>query len=300
MSAIILGSNLLGSTLLGSKSQGHPSASSPSQGEGGQTSSQGRGTTPPNISQGTGPLPSHTMARNNPPKNLPMPYLASINIPDLTKLTNDPILHDPTWPNMPTKLPSDIPKFEGKPGDDPTNHVMTFHLWCSLNNIMDDSIDLRLFQRTLTGSSAKWYVDEKSGSQVTFESLDKSFLSFFQLPVHHDTGLEILSDFKETTVIHIVNHIHEWNQCHSFCKEEKTKQNVLIGLSNHSSLLSPKMSHPIFLSQKRKPSTRPNSLSSSMLNQVTYTQCYLMHPNPYHLTRTNLRCPMLWMGLLVP
>jgi hypothetical protein len=59
---------------------------------------------------------------------------------DLRKLTNDPILHDPTWPAMPTKLPSDIPKFEGKAGDDPANHVMTFHLWFSSNNIMDDSI----------------------------------------------------------------------------------------------------------------------------------------------------------------
>jgi hypothetical protein len=46
---------------------------------------------------------------------------------------NEPILwlniHDVTWPNMPTKLPSYIPKFEGKPGEDLTNHVMTFHLW---------------------------------------------------------------------------------------------------------------------------------------------------------------------------
>jgi hypothetical protein len=138
--------SLLGSTFLGSNSQGHPSTSSPSQGGGGKTSSQGRSTTPPNLSQGTGPPPSHTMVGTNPPPNIPMPYLASLNIPDLTKLTNDPILHDPTWPNMPTKLPSDIPKFEGKPGDDPANHVMTFHLWCSSNNIMDDSIHLRLFQ----------------------------------------------------------------------------------------------------------------------------------------------------------
>jgi hypothetical protein len=65
----------------------------------------------------------------NPPPNPSMTYLASHNIPDLTKLTNDPVLHDPTWLNMPTKLPSDIPKFEGKSGEDPTNHVMTFHLW---------------------------------------------------------------------------------------------------------------------------------------------------------------------------
>jgi hypothetical protein len=129
------------------------------------------------------------MDGTNPPPNPPIPYLASLNILDLTKLTNDLILHDATWTNMPTKLPSDIPKFEGKPGEDHVNHVMTLHLWFSSNSIMDDSICLRICQINLTGSSAKWYVDEKSRSHVTFESLAKAFFSFFQLPVHHDTGL---------------------------------------------------------------------------------------------------------------
>ena len=147
-----------------------------------------------------------------------MPYLASLNIPNLNKLTNDPILHDPTWPAMPTKLPSDIPKFEGKAGDDPANHVMTFHLWCSSNSIMDDSIRLRLFQRTLTGPSAKWYVEEKSGSHATFESLVKAFLTFFQLSIRHDNGLELLCNFKQTSATHITDHIHEWRRRRSLCK----------------------------------------------------------------------------------
>jgi hypothetical protein len=81
------------------------------------------------------------------------------------------------------KLPSDIPKFEGKAGDDPANHVMTFHLWCLSNNIMEYSVRLHLFQCTLIGPSAKWYVEEKSGSHSTFESLAKAFLNFFQLPI---------------------------------------------------------------------------------------------------------------------
>jgi hypothetical protein len=140
VSATILGSALLGSTLLGSTSQGHLFTLSPLQGSGGPTSSQGGSTNPPSPHQGSGS--QHTMAGANPPPPLQMPYLDSLNIPDLTKLTNDPILHDATWPAMPTKLPSDIPKFEGKAGDDPTNHVMTFHLWCSSNSIMDDSIRL--------------------------------------------------------------------------------------------------------------------------------------------------------------
>jgi hypothetical protein len=227
VSATILGSTLLGSTLLVSNTQGHPSIGSPSHGGRSQNSSQGISTNPQNTSQGIGPLPTHTMARNNPPPNIPIPYLESLNILYLNKLMNDPILHDATWPNMPTKLPSDIPNFEGKPGEDPTNHVMTFHLCFSSKKIMDDSIHLSLFQRTLTGSSTKWCVDEKSGSHVTFESLAEAFLYFFQLPVHHDTILELLSKFKQTTSIDISNHIHEWRRRHSLCKEETTKKQCL-------------------------------------------------------------------------
>jgi hypothetical protein len=77
------------------------------------------------------------------------------------------------------------------------------------------------------GSLAKWYVDEKSGSHVTFESLAKAFLSFLQLPVPHDTGLELLSELKKTTTIHISDHIHEWLRRHSLCKEETTKEQRL-------------------------------------------------------------------------
>jgi hypothetical protein len=155
---------------------------------------------------------------SNPPPPLHMPDLSSINIPDLSKLTNDPILHDPTWSAMPTKLPSDIPKFEGKAGEDPTNHIITFHLWCSSNSIMDDSIRLSLFQCTLTGPFAKWYVDEKLWSHVTFESLAKFFLTLFQLLVHHDNGLELLFEFKQTSTTHITDHILEWCRRHSLFK----------------------------------------------------------------------------------
>jgi hypothetical protein len=80
------------------------------------------------------------MAGANNPSPTQMPYLDSLSIPYLTKLTNDPILHDPTWSTMLTKLPLDIPKFEGKMRDDPTNHIMTFHLWFSSNNIMDEFV----------------------------------------------------------------------------------------------------------------------------------------------------------------
>ena len=67
-------------------------------------------------------------------------FMASIKLPDLEWLTNDCIGHHPQLIPMPTKLPSDIPKFEGKVGEDPQNHIMPFHLWCSSNNIVNDSI----------------------------------------------------------------------------------------------------------------------------------------------------------------
>jgi hypothetical protein len=69
-----------------------------------------------------------------------LPFLASLNLPDLSKLMNDSMSHDPTWPPVPTKLPLDIPKFEGNTGEDPGDHVTTFHLWFSSNSLNDDSI----------------------------------------------------------------------------------------------------------------------------------------------------------------
>jgi len=148
MSATILGSSLLGSSFLGTNIPNNPTTSFPSQGGGDQTSSQGGGSQPSSqgmnsqpSSQGTISQQPHTMDGPTPS----FPYLASLNVPYLAKLTNYPIFHDPTWTKMFTKLTSDIPKFEGKLGGDPSNHIMKFHLWLSSNSSMEDSIHLRLF-----------------------------------------------------------------------------------------------------------------------------------------------------------
>ena len=71
-----------------------------------------------------------------------LPFLTTLNFPDLSKLINDPLRHDPLWPPVPTKLPSDIHKFEGKAGEDPGAHATTFHLWCSSNSLNEDSVRL--------------------------------------------------------------------------------------------------------------------------------------------------------------
>jgi hypothetical protein len=69
-------------------------------------------------------------------------FLATLHLSDLTRLLNDPICHDPRWPPVLTKLPSDIPKFKARPKKDPGDHVTTFHLWCSSNSLKDDSVQL--------------------------------------------------------------------------------------------------------------------------------------------------------------
>ena len=111
---------------------------------------------------------------------------------------------------MPTKLPSDIPNFEGKARECPQNHIMTFHLWCSSNSIVDNSIMLRLFQCTLTGATTKWYVELLQAKYLDFNSLDFMFLQYFQLLVRYDEGVEILLSCHQSTATHITDHIHEW------------------------------------------------------------------------------------------
>jgi hypothetical protein len=147
-----------------------------------------------------------------------LPFLATLHLPDLTRLLNDPICHDPRWPPMPTKFPSDIPKFEAKPNEDPGDHVTTFHLWCSSNSLKDDSVQLRLFQRTLIGSAAKWYIELDRSRYSSFGELAMAFLNHFQLPVRYDAGTELLANFSQTKADHISDHIREWRRRKSLIK----------------------------------------------------------------------------------
>ena len=106
-----------------------------------------------------------------------LPFVATVELLDLNRLTNDPINYAPWWPVIPHKLPSDIPKFDGNPGEDPSTHVMTYHLWCSSNSLNDDSIRLRLFQHMLTGLAAKWYTELPRASFDNFTALVTIFLT---------------------------------------------------------------------------------------------------------------------------
>jgi hypothetical protein len=156
-----------------------------------------------------GPIGVPIPHQYQPQFNRQLPFLATLDLPNLSQLTNDPILHYSLCPVIPAKLPSNIPKFDGKAGEDPNNHVMNFHLWCSSNSLMDNSIHLRLFQRTLMGSAAKWYIELLCGSFQDLNSLVMSF-THFQLPIRYETGNELLTSLRQTNSVHIFDHIHEW------------------------------------------------------------------------------------------
>jgi hypothetical protein len=166
----------------------------------------------PGASQTLGPFfPSYWQQ----PK---LPFLATLHLLDLMRLLNDPICHDPRWPPMPTKFPSDIPKFEAKPNEDLGDHVTTFHLWFSSNSLKDDSVQLRLFQRTLIGSVVKWYIELDLSRYSSFGELAMVFLNHFQLPMRYNVGTELLANFEQTTANHISDHIREWRRRKSLIK----------------------------------------------------------------------------------
>ena len=125
--------------------------------------------------------------------NTPLPFLATLELPDLSKLTNDPILHHPAWPPVPVKISTDISKFDGKMGDDPASHITTYHLWCVSNSMLDDSIKLCLFPCTLIRNATKWFIKLPTSSFHDFGSLAMAFLTHIQLPIHYEMRTDLLN-----------------------------------------------------------------------------------------------------------
>jgi hypothetical protein len=78
---------------------------------------------------------------------------------------------------MPSKFPSCILKFDGKPDEDPSDHVTNFHLWFSSNSLRDDSIQLCIFQHTLIGGISKWYIELDRLRYSYFNDLEIIFLN---------------------------------------------------------------------------------------------------------------------------
>jgi hypothetical protein len=85
--------------------------------------------------------------------------------------------------------------------------VTTFHIWCLSKSLKDDSVQLRLFQRTLTGSATKWYIELDRSRYSSFSELAMAFLNHFQLPMRYDAGTELLANFEQTKEDHIYDDI---------------------------------------------------------------------------------------------
>jgi len=213
--------------------------------------------------------------------NRQLPFIATLDLPDLTRLTNDPINYLPFWPPMPSKLPSDIPKFEGKSGEDPSNHVMTYHLWCASNSISDDSIRLRLFQRTLIGLAAKWYIELPRASFYNFSQLATSFLTHFQLPVRYDNGTELLTSLKQSTSTYISDHIHEWRRRRRLVKVFIPDQIVAEWFVKS---LLPKITEDV---AKAGVVTEEQLIAQAQYLDLVYTQSGTLHEKIPNLPKTN-------------
>jgi hypothetical protein len=106
-----------------------------------------------------------------------------LDLLDFSQLTNDPISHNLSWLVIPTKIPSEIPKFNGSLGEELSTHIMTYHLWCSSNSLIDDSVTMFVFQRSMSGASAKWYIELKGISFKRFNDLAMEFLTHYKLPI---------------------------------------------------------------------------------------------------------------------
>ena len=116
---------------------------------------------------------------HNPFSNPRFPFLVILDFPDLSWLTNEPILHNTSWPSIPMKIPSDIPKFDGKPREDPTTHITTYHLWCVYNSMLDGRIQLHLFLCTLNCTTSNWFIELPTTSYQSYNALAMEFLIHF-------------------------------------------------------------------------------------------------------------------------
>lgn len=111
--------------------------------------------------------------------NTQLSFLAMLELPDLSWLTNNPILHNLYWPTIFVKIPIDILNFVGKTREDPIMHITTYHLWCVSNSLLDDSMHIQHFPHTLTNNTSKCFIELLSTLFNSFSTLEIAFLMHF-------------------------------------------------------------------------------------------------------------------------
>jgi hypothetical protein len=60
------------------------------------------------------PMRLPPQSHHYPQVNQQFPFLSTLDLPNFSIVLNDPILHSPHWLVIPSKLPSNIPKFDDK------------------------------------------------------------------------------------------------------------------------------------------------------------------------------------------
>ena len=90
---------------------------------------------------------------------------------------------------------------------------------CSSNSLNDDLIGLILFQRTVSGVSLKWYIELLGSFYRFFHDLEIVFFNHFQLLVHCDVGIDLLSTLQKNKTTHILYHIQKWSRLKRMIKD---------------------------------------------------------------------------------
>lgn len=98
---------------------------------------------------------------------------------------------------------TNIPKFNGKKGEDSGSHITTYCIWCVLNYMVDDSVRLPIFHYTLTSNAAKWYIELSHTLVNSFNTLVMECLKNFHLSIYYDTGTKLLTSLRQDTSTHI-------------------------------------------------------------------------------------------------
>jgi len=115
--------------------------------------------------------------------HMPFPFLSMLDLFDLSRLKNEFSSHNLAWSIMPTKISSYMLNFERNMGEDPSMHIITYHLWFSSNSLMDDSIRFHIFHISLTRNATKWYIELKGASFNNCNYLVMDFLTHYRFPI---------------------------------------------------------------------------------------------------------------------
>jgi len=136
-------------------------------------------------------------------------FLEMLKFIYILSLPNNSISYNTKWHLFPTKIPLNIPNFEGKSTKYTIDHMITFHVWCSKNFLPYYSIRMRIFQRTVFTISTEWYIELKGDLFKNFNYLAIIFLNHFQLHICYDVETEMVEVVNKHNAYNMFKYIQE-------------------------------------------------------------------------------------------